>query len=76
MDAPKQLPGCLPENYTLDSMLTAEQFCTWQKVSRGWFSARAGSLPGVLSHSQQMTRIHPRSYIDANALQGSVNKRK
>src|SRR6185503_3722845 len=28
-----QLPGCLPDGYTLDSLLTVEQFAVWRQKS-------------------------------------------
>lgn len=59
-----QLPGCLPFGYGLDSMLTPEQFCIWQKVGRDWFAARKDKLPGVIWHSREMVRIHPRTYLE------------
>lgn len=59
-----QLPGCLPSGHDLDSMLTPEQFCTWQDVTRDWFSARKNNLPGVVIHSRKMVRIHPRTYLE------------
>lgn len=58
----KQLPGCLPEGYTLDSMLTPEQFCTWQQVKPTWL-ARRPRLFGRLKESREMQRIHPRTYL-------------
>jgi hypothetical protein len=66
-DIPKihQLPGCLPEGYTLDSMLTPEQFCLWQQVKRRWLTHRP-RLKGLVHHSREMIRIHPRTYLDGN----------
>ena len=58
-----QLPGCLPEGYTLDSMLTPQQFCVWQGITTRWWSARRKTLPGVHVQSRQHIRIHPRTYI-------------
>ena len=60
----KQAPGCLPRGYTLDSMLTPEQFCKWIQVGVDWFSARHEKLPGVKAHSRKMIRIHPRTYLE------------
>lgn len=64
MDEIKQRRGCLPEGFDLDSMLTPEQFCIWQQVSRQWLTARKSSLPGVSIRGRNMVRIHPRTYID------------
>lgn len=63
-DTSEQKPGCLPQGYTLDSMLTPEQFCVWQQVGVDWFSRRQAKLPGVIAHSRKMVRIHPRTYIE------------
>lgn len=61
---PKQISGCLPEGYDLDSMLTPDQFCLWQQVGRDWFGARVRQLPGVIRESRKQVRIHPRTYLD------------
>lgn len=64
MSTPQQLPGCLPRGFTIDSMLTPDQFCIWQQVGRAWFKARRKKLPGVKIHSREMIRIHPRTYLE------------
>ena len=61
---PKQIPGCLPRGFDLDSMLTPEQFCAWRGVGREWFGSRIGMLPGVIRESRKAIRIHPRTYLD------------
>lgn len=61
----EQLPGCLPQGFNLDSMLTVEEFCIWQRVSREWFTDRP-RLKGVAKQTRQMVRIHPRTYLDQN----------
>jgi len=63
---PKQLPGCLPEGYTLDSMLTFEQFCIWQGRSRHWLMERNYILPGAINIGDKLRRVHPRSYLEWN----------
>ncbi len=60
-----QILGCLPKGFGLDSMLTPDQFCVWQQVSRDWLAARARVLPGVVAHSRKNVRIHPRNYLAA-----------
>lgn len=62
-----QLPGCLPPGADLDTLLTPEEFCTWQRCGRNWFSARKHSLAGVINHSRDMVRIHPRTYLEKSA---------
>ena len=64
MNSPEQQRGCLPKGYDLDSMLTPDQFCAWQQVSREWFGSRIGILPGVIRESRKAIRIHPRTYLD------------
>lgn len=59
-----QRPGCLPQGATLDSLLTREEFCIWQRCGLNWFSARRSRLPGVVSLTRKMTRIHPRTYLE------------
>ena len=61
---PKQIPGCLPRGYTLDSLLTVAQFCAWRQVSASWFRARRKKLPGVIRESRETVVIHPRTYLD------------
>lgn len=60
----KQIPGCLPPGYDLDALLTPEQFCLWQQCGRNWFSARKYILRGVITHSREMVRVHPRTYLE------------
>lgn len=48
----------------LDALLTPEQFCAWAGVSREWFASRVDRLPGVIRHSRQNIRIHPRTYLE------------
>ncbi|HYG22756.1 MAG TPA: hypothetical protein VEH04_08245 [Verrucomicrobiae bacterium] len=62
-----QKPGCLPTGFDLDSMLTPEQFCTWQQVERHWLTARKAQLPGVIIRGRKMVRIHPRTFIEGTA---------
>lgn len=53
-----------PVDVPLDALLTPEQFCEWAGVSREWFTARVNRLPGVIRHSRQNIRIHPRTYLE------------
>lgn len=59
-----QLPGSLPRGATLDTLLTPEEFCVWQRCCRKWFASRRHSLQGVIAHSRDMVRIHPRTYLE------------
>jgi len=62
----KQVPGNLPRGATLDSLLTPEEFCIWQKCGRDWFASRSRTLPGIVRHSKKHVRIHPRSYLETS----------
>lgn len=64
MKAVSQKPGSLPKGATLDSLLTPDEFCTWQKCERDWFTARRHNLPGIIRHSKKHVRIHPRTYLE------------
>lgn len=54
----------------LDRLLTPDQFCAWAGVGRRWFSARVDRLPGVVMHSRQFIRVHPRTYLAATTQSG------
>jgi hypothetical protein len=60
----KQIPGCLPPGYSLDSLLTVEQFARWQDASLKWVWQHASALPGVIHEGRKMTRFHPRTYLN------------
>lgn len=59
-----QLPGCLPKGCNLDSLLTPEQFCIWQQAGQDWFKRKKSKLAGVIKMGRNMTRVHPRSYLE------------
>lgn len=71
MKSRTQLPGCLPPGFNTDSLLTPEQFCLWQQVKRSWFAYRKDKLPGVIEHTREMVRIHPRTYLE-KAVKGLI----
>ena len=60
----KQLPGCLPKGYSLDSLLTPQQFMIWRGVKRTWWSAHGRLMPGVVKESRGTFRVHPRTYLE------------
>ena len=59
-----QVPGCLPEGYGLDSLLTPKQFAVWRQITVGTVRARLPTMPGVVAESRLDLRVHPRSYLD------------
>ena len=65
MSAPAQKPGCLPRGYTLDSLLTPEQFAVWRQIepSTARLQIRARLFP-VVRHSRESIRIHPRTFLE------------
>ena len=65
-----QKPGSLPPDATLDSLITREEFCIWQRCGRNWFAARKHLLPGVIVQSRKSIRVHPRTYLE-KALKGA-----
>jgi len=64
-----QLPGCLPLGYTLDSLLTVEQFAIWRQVAVSTARAALPITKGVIQRSREDVRIHPRSYLE-NSMKG------
>lgn len=62
--APKQTPGCLPEGYTLDSLLTPKQFAIWQQSPLSTVRDQLPSMKGVIRRSRENIRIHPRTYLE------------
>jgi hypothetical protein len=73
MFSPEQKPGCLPEGFGLDSMLTPEQFATWQQAPIIAVRRRLiGGMPGAIKESRKCFRIHPRTYLSAK-LGGQFN---
>ena len=62
-----QLPGCLPRGFTLDSLLTVQQFAVWRQKSVDAVKAELRLLKKcVFQQSQKDRRIHPRSFLEFN----------
>jgi hypothetical protein len=59
-----QLPGCLPEGYSLDSLLSVEQFAIWQQVAETTARRHLFTMPGVVRRSRGWVRIHPRTFLE------------
>jgi hypothetical protein len=60
----KQLPGCLPRGFGLDSLLTVEQFAAWRQVAESTVRAALPITKGVIKRSREDVRIHPRTYLE------------
>ena len=61
-----QRPGCLPDGYDLDSMLTVGQFAVWQQVGYDTALAAHHSMKGVFKRSREWRRVHPRTFLEVN----------
>ena len=60
---PRQIPGCLPLGYDLDSLLTVEQFALWWQVAVRTARAALPITKGVLRGPGEDVRIHPRNHL-------------
>jgi|GEM_PF-2827795 len=60
----EQLPGCLPEGYTLDSLLTVSQFAIWRQISPLTASRKFDVTAGAIKSGQVDRRIHPRTFLE------------
>lgn len=63
MPTPPQIPGCLPEGFNEQSLLTVGQFAVWQQKSERSVREKinAAALKGV-SGSGRSARIHVGTY--------------
>lgn len=64
MNATKQIPGCLPEGFGPDSMLTVEQFAIWRQEKAAAVRKRLMIMAGVDRTNRKAVRIHPRTFLD------------
>jgi hypothetical protein len=69
-----QIPGCLPNGYTLDSLLTIPQFAIWQQISEVTVRRMLANLPGVIKRSRENIRIHPRTYLEMSVKRRTTPK--
>lgn len=60
----KQIPGCLPEGFDLDSLLTVEQFAMWRQKDPRSVRDEMPLTPGRIVTSRKDIRIHPRTYLE------------
>ncbi|MDE2106338.1 MAG: hypothetical protein KGL39_54465 [Patescibacteria group bacterium] len=59
-----KIPGSLPRGYTLDSLLTVDQFAKWQQVADSTARSAMPTMKGVIRRSREWQRIHPRTYLE------------
>ncbi len=59
-----QIPGELPKGYSLDSLLTVDQFATWRQIALTTAKKKLPVTPGVIAESREDIRVHPRTYLD------------
>jgi hypothetical protein len=58
-----QIPGCLPQGYDNNSLLSPEQFAKWQGWSLRTTRRKWPLLPGRVFHGQRGQRIHVGTYL-------------
>ena len=60
-------PLTTPKTINLDDLLTISQFADWRQISieTARNQIKAG-IPGVIKHSKQDIRIHPRTYLEVS----------
>jgi len=60
---PTQRPGCLPEGYTLDSILSLEQWGTWMGYAPAYARRKIRSIRDGVIRQGGRPKIHPRTYL-------------
>lgn len=58
-----QIPGCLPEGYDENSLLTPEQFAVWTQISIRTVRNRLAITAGLVRRSRRDQRIHVKTYL-------------
>jgi hypothetical protein len=58
-----QVPGCLPEGYDENSLLTVEQYACWKQISVRTARDRLANTPGLIRHSRRDQRIHVKTHL-------------
>lgn len=58
-----QIPGCLPQGYDENSMLTPEQYAKWKQISIRTVRNRLPITPGLVKHSRRDQRIHVKTHL-------------
>lgn len=59
-----QTPGCLPQGYDGNSLLTLDQFAVWKQISMKTVRKRLAITPGLVKHSRKDQRIHVATHLD------------
>jgi hypothetical protein len=58
-----QQPGCLPEGYGENSLLTLPQFARWKQISLKTAIKRFSITPGRVQHSIRDRRVHVGTHL-------------
>jgi len=58
-----QIPGCLPQGYDENSLLTLPQFAKWKQISLKTAKKRWPITPGRVQHSIRDRRVHVKTYL-------------
>jgi hypothetical protein len=59
-----QTPGCLPDGYDEDSLLTLEQFALWKQLKPKTVLKRLPLFPRLIRHSKRDIRFHVKTHLD------------
>jgi hypothetical protein len=58
-----QRPGCLPEGYDENSLLTLPQFAMWKQISLKTVRKRLPFTPGLIRHNRKDLRVHVKTHL-------------
>lgn len=58
-----QRPGCLPEGYDENSLLTLPQYARWKQISLKTVRKRLPFTPGLIRHSRKDQRVHVGTHL-------------
>lgn len=58
-----QIPGCLPQGYDENSLLTVPQFAIWKQISMKTARKRLPITPGLVKHSRRDQRIRVKTHL-------------
>jgi hypothetical protein len=61
--SPPQVPGCLPQGYDDNSLLTLPQFAKWKQISLKTVRKRLAITAGLVRHSREDCRIHVKTHL-------------
>ena len=58
-----QLPGCLPDGYNENSLLTMEQYAIWKQLSVRTVRKRIPRIAGFVQGSRRDQRVHVKTHL-------------